>query len=129
LAGHAEHALNAAHTGTFIIRIDDSFLFGFGVGHAWIKHPAATTALATVLLFAFWVMPVLDNVLALAMGTAVRDLGAYHIAYFTPSLEILPLPPVGQALWKSTRVYVPIIPCNVRLVVRPVRSNRPSATR
>lgn len=73
-----QHALNSAHAGTFIIGIDDSLPVGLRVRHSRIEDAAATTILTTVLLFAFGVVSVLDNVLALAMGTVLGGLGAYH---------------------------------------------------
>ena len=76
MASDSEHALNPAHCrrrGTLIIRIDDSFLFGLGVGHGRIEYAAAATVLTTVLLFAFWIVSVLDNVLALTVETVISD--------------------------------------------------------
>jgi hypothetical protein len=57
-----------------------------------MQYSTATAVLTTVLLFAFWIVPILDNVFALTMGALISDLCLYHDVYFTTSFEAIPLP-------------------------------------
>lgn len=67
-------------------------LFVFGLGYAGIQHPALAAGFTPILLLAFGVVPVLDDVETLTIGTPVSNDLLNHTDNFRPSFVIQPLP-------------------------------------
>ena len=95
---HPKDAFDTAQTGAFIIGIDDLCLLRFGVRNGGIQDAAPSTVFALILLFAFGVVPILNYLLAITVGTMVNDFFSNHVADSTLSLAILPLPIICLSL-------------------------------
>jgi len=69
----------------------DEMLFVIREANLRFKDTALATVFATILLFAFWIVSILDNVLALAMRARVGNKLVNHAQEITTSFEIKPL--------------------------------------
>jgi hypothetical protein len=70
-----------------VIGREDLFFLGFRIANLRIEDTALATLLATILLLAFGIMSVLDNLLAWAMRTLMSDDLANHVVEFNTSFE------------------------------------------